>query len=232
MTPLVSCVVTTHNRSHFLPQLVRCIRRQTYPRKELIIVEAGSPNVPKVDAGMRGIRHLRVDADTSIGDCLNLAVEQSRGEIVQKIDDDDYYAPGFLTRAVTALLTSDRPAHTIVAWDCFQVLLQGEQQLRFSGHGWAAGGTLCFSRELWKRTPFRGRRAEDYALIQDSGAHVAQVCAPELYMYVRHRTNGWQSMGGEAADVDAYFRSLPESGMRVADVVGRHDAKFYERLTA
>lgn len=232
MTPLVSCIVTTHNRSHFLPQLVRCIRAQTYPRKELIIVEAGEGNGKNAGEGIRGVRHLRLDADASIADCLNHAVEQSHGEILQKVDDDDYYAPGFVTRAVTELLASSRPSHTIVAWDCFQVLMHGEQQLRFSGHGWAAGGTFCFTRELWSRTPYRGRRAEDYALVQDSGAQVVQVCAPELYMYVRHRTNGWQSMGGEGASVDAHFRSLRPSGLRVEDVTGRRDAAFYRSLTA
>ena len=72
----------------------------------------------------------------------------------EKFDDDDYYHPGFLEMALAHLPVKNRD-RSIVAWDCFLALERGDPQVRFSGHGWKVGATLCFTRALWERHPFR-----------------------------------------------------------------------------
>jgi glycosyltransferase involved in cell wall biosynthesis len=216
--PLVSWIVATRNRHDFFRRVLGCFARQTYPHRELVVADGSDEPVDALCAGVEGVRYVRVDPHTPLGTCLNLAAEASSGAILQKIDDDDYYLPGFMQRAVDALRACDAES-TIVAWDCFDVRIADDDALRFSGHGWAAGGTLTVARELWQRTRFRDTREhEDHKFIEDSGARVHALCAPELYVLVRHDANHWNDLRG--TDVNAYFRSLPESGRRVGEVFG------------
>jgi glycosyltransferase involved in cell wall biosynthesis len=219
--PLVSCITTTIDRPQFIPQMLRCFRRQTWPEKELVIVDGGQTPVEHLVADVPGVRYLRASSETSVGSCLNIAAEHARGRVLQRMDDDDYYHPSFVERAVTAFLRRRR-LDVIAAWDCFYVQMRGERRLRFSRHGWAAGGTLCFARKLWERTPFRDGRAEDYFLFQDSGASCERICgSPELYIYVRHGGNFW---------VGDPFRNHPRTRLRIVDLVDPEDVPFYAEL--
>jgi glycosyltransferase involved in cell wall biosynthesis len=221
--PLVSCIATTIDRPHFVTQMLRCFRRQTYPEKELILVDGGHNPIDALCANVPGVRYVRAVPETSVGASLNIAAEHSSGRVLQKFDDDDYYHPSFIERAVTALLRRRR-LDVIVAWDCFYVLSRGHSRLRFSGHGWGAGGTLCFARKLWERTKFRDGRAEDYFFFHDSGATLERVCgSPELYIYVRHGKNYWA-----AHDT---FHQYPRTHLRAVDVVDPEDVPFYLELT-
>lgn len=226
---LVSCVVSTGDRPEFLRQLLRCFARQTYKARELIVVDGGVTADRASCASLRNVHYVRVAPELPLGERLNRGIAASRGRIVQKLDDDDFYHREFLTRAVTALVRARKPRATVVAWDCFHVLLRGVPQVRFSGHGWAAGGTLCFTRELWRRAPFRGPRAVDHQFLHDSAAALERVCAPHLYLYVRHGTNIW-SRTGRGTDVDQMFRTRPPAAKRLRELVEPEDRPFYDRL--
>jgi len=217
----VSCILSTRDRPRFLRQAIRCFERQTFPDRELIVVDAGDGPVEELRAS---VQYVRAEAGAAYGACLNLGAQHARGDILQVMNDDDYYAPAFLATAVSAL-----DHGSIAAWDCFLVLLRGDRDLRFSGHGWAAGGTLCFRRQLWERTPFRDGHSDAHFLA-DSGVEIARVHVPELYVLVRHGANSWQTLGER--DVDAYFRSLPPSGVSVESVIDAADLPFYEPLMA
>ncbi|HXH40509.1 MAG TPA: glycosyltransferase family A protein [Thermoanaerobaculia bacterium] len=218
--------MSTRDRPQFVRQALRCFAHQTCGAAELVVVDAGEREpVEDLCAGFSSVRYLRAEPGATYGACLNIAAEHARGEILQLLDDDDYYKPTFLDRAVEAL---DRTAdeNTIAAWDCFYVLLPHEPNVRFSGHGWSAGATLSFRRRLWERTRFRDSGgSQDWHFIADSGASIERVCAPELYILVRHGENSWRNLGD--TDVDTYFHSLPRSSLLVADVVESADADFY-----
>jgi glycosyltransferase involved in cell wall biosynthesis len=221
--------MTTRDRPHFVEQALRCFSRQNYADAELIVVDAGERAVVEdLCSGTPGIHYIRSEPGATYGTCLNIAAGQARGAIFQLLDDDDYYQRRFLERAVSTLERAGTD-ETIAAWDCFHVLLPGENGLRFSGHGWSAGATLCFGRAVWERTHFRDEGAhQDFFFMTDSAAPIARVCAPELYLLVRHGENSWRSLRG--TDVDAYFRSLPLSGLELADVVEAADVDFYASL--
>jgi glycosyltransferase involved in cell wall biosynthesis len=224
---LVSCILATGDRLRFLRQAIRFFLRQSYREAELIVVDGGRESAVELCAGLLAVRHIRVSPESSLGTRLNLGIERARGSILQKIDDDDFYHPSFLERAVETLERSQ--AGTVVAWDCFHVLLAGQTALRFSGHGWAAGGTLCFHRELWERTPFRDRsRAVDYFFFQDANPRIQRVCAPEMYMLVRHGANTWQQHAGGSAE--SFFRGLRLARQRLHDIVEPIDIPFYDAL--
>jgi glycosyltransferase involved in cell wall biosynthesis len=224
--PLVSGLLTTRDRPRFVSQAIRYFERQTYPNTELVVVDGGDHDVADLCAGRSRIHYVRATPGDSIGACLNTAAEKAHGDVLVKIDDDDYYNPAFVERAFDEL--NDSGELTVVAWDCFFVLLAGEKNLRFSGHGWSAGGTLCFRRAVWDKTRFRHCPGEDFFFLQESGAVIRRVCAPELFVLVRHGQNRWWTLGN--TEVDQYFRSLPASGRRVDDVICAEDLAFYDAL--
>ena len=43
--PLVSCIMPTYNRRHFVPRAIRSFLRQDFPHKELVIVDDGAEAV-------------------------------------------------------------------------------------------------------------------------------------------------------------------------------------------
>src|SRR5579859_2153602 len=228
MKPPVSCILVTRDRPAFVRQALRCFSSQDYLNKELIVVDDGSTSVKRLCAGVPDVTYLRLTAPVPTGTKLNLGIEMSRGDIVQKLDDDDFYAPGFLSAAI-ARLRRARREDALVAWCCFLVLIARDRRLYSSGHGWNAGGTLCFRRALWRRRPFRDMyHSSDSWFIRDNQPFIARVCDADQYVVVRHGANTWRRVTGYGA-AENYFRLRP-SARRIRDVVGPENARFYQGL--
>lgn len=231
MKPLVSCVLATRDRPAFVKQALRCFASQDYPNKELIVVDDGRQSVEEVcgdGSPATDITYIRLRASTPTGVKLNMGIEAARGDILQKLDDDDFYAPGFLSAAVGRL---QRAGHerALVAWCCFVVLIARERRLYFSGHGWNAGGTLCFRRSLWMRHPFRPiYSSSDSWFIRDNQPRVVRVCSASKYLLIRHGANTWRRIDG-FGDAEHYFRRRP-SARTLADIVGPRHVPFYKAL--
>jgi glycosyltransferase involved in cell wall biosynthesis len=229
---LVSCIMPTRDRPAFLAQAIRCFQQQTHRLSELIVIDDGEQPVADVCAEFPGVAYLRLDRRTPTGTKMNIGIEHARGCVLQKLDDDDYYHPQFLEISTSQLLHNARD-RAIVAWDCFLVLLAGERSVRYSGHGWSAGGTLCFSRKLWKRKPFRAEmRGSDGSFRRDHGNRVVPVCAPEHYILVRHGGNTWTHMAGPGMLADEYLARLPIYPKPLRALVGPTNRRFYASLSA
>src|SRR4051794_28154272 len=103
MKPLVSVVLATHERPAFLPLALACYRQQTYPNRELIVVDDGADYpVAAADVAACGGRLLRYEPGTPLGAKINLGLRQAAGPLCLKMDDDDWYAPDFLNTLVAA----------------------------------------------------------------------------------------------------------------------------------
>jgi glycosyltransferase involved in cell wall biosynthesis len=229
-TELVSCIMATKNRRRFIPQALRCFLRQSYQNSELVIVDDGEDSVADLCCGIPRVRYVRITCPLYTGTKLNIGIEVARGDILQKLDDDDYYSPDFLNLAVSRLLAGTGK-RLLVAWDCFLVLFSGDPRLRHSGHGWQVGGTLCFQRKLWEQTPFRDLpKSIDHCFVVDHQPTFLPVCAAEHYLVVRHGRNTWNKMrGGETADSYLGRRTLYSSPLEA--VVHPEDLPFYKSLT-
>lgn len=219
----------TFNRRKFLPQAVKNFVNQTYENKELIIVDDGP--TPVIDCIPKDSRltYVSLSHRESLGHKLNLGIERSHGKIIQKMDDDDFYHPRFLSTTVAAL-HGNNPETSVAGFHCFLVLIAQTGEVRFSGEGWCAGGTLCFFRELWEKTPFRDiSGAEDWHFLRDSRAQQIKVNDAELYILVRHGGgHAWNSMGH--ADVTDTFRQRPPYHKPLEALVCSEDLEFYRSL--
>jgi Glycosyl transferase family 2 len=105
--PKVSVILSTRRES-WLEHGIAQVARQTYEPRELVVclhgdefAEGTSDRVRSLYAG--DCKVIRVDGELTLGDALNAGVEASSGELVTKMDDDDYYSTEHLWDLVLAL---------------------------------------------------------------------------------------------------------------------------------
>jgi glycosyltransferase involved in cell wall biosynthesis len=192
-TPLVSVILTTRDRPRLLSVALACYQHQTYPQRELVVVDDGI--IFPADAALveaAGGRLIRVDAGTPLGAKLNRGVSEARGYLCQKMDDDDWYGPLFLETMVSALLTRSEavctPALAFLMPFLFFDVARWKVRRSFDNN--LPGATLLFAREDWQERPFRAlRRDEDAWFLLDqvrSGLSACPVHGLETYLAVRH----------------------------------------------
>lgn len=99
--PLVSCLCVTENRQAFLPWLLRCYDSQTWPCRELVVID--SSHKPFIIAGCEDIRVFNEPPGTGVACKRNRALQEARGEIVTWFDDDDWQHPNKLLWLVETL---------------------------------------------------------------------------------------------------------------------------------
>ena len=152
----VSCIMPTCDRRPFVPRAVRHFLDQRWPDTELIIIDDGErPVEDLVPAGGR-VHYVRLAARRSIGHKRNLACEAATGEIVIHWDDDDWMAPTWIARQVAALAA----AGADVTGLCCPYFHHAARRLAYryeyprGARPWVHGGTLCYTRVLWRKNPF------------------------------------------------------------------------------
>ena len=94
--PLVSVIVPTYNRGHFLREAVDSVVRQTIPAWELIVVDDGSTDdsPEQVDALHDArIRVVGIAHSGSPARARNVGIGLARGEWVAFLDSDDVWLP-------------------------------------------------------------------------------------------------------------------------------------------
>lgn len=105
--PLVSCLMVTADRPALCRRAIRCYNRQTYPNRELVVVEDSTtdlaPVLADVPAGELVHRHVNPDRDLSLGALRNLSLEAARGDLLTQWDDDDWYHRERVAHQVAAL---------------------------------------------------------------------------------------------------------------------------------
>ena len=188
-------VLTTRDRPRFLAAALACYGHQSYPCRELIVVDDGDA-YPAGHAAVEaaGGRLLRAEPGTSIGAKLNCGLEQASGVWCQKMDDDDWYAPNFIENMVAAVMAQRREVcRPVVAFLApFLFFDVASWRVRRSVPNNVPGATLFFAREDWRNRPFRElMNDEDLWFLLDqvhNGASALPVRALESFLAVRHRT--------------------------------------------
>jgi glycosyltransferase involved in cell wall biosynthesis len=212
--PLVSVVLTTRDRPRFLPLALAGYRQQTYAHRELIVVDDGE-RFPADETAVTaaGGRLLRLPSGTPLGAKLNTGIASARGDLIQKLDDDDWYGPPFLAAMVDTLATSwafaCQPALVFLSPFLFFDLARWD--IRRSSRGHLPGAAMLFPRDLWREQPFRPLPGdEDTWFLLDQtrlGAELVTCEALTSYLVVRHagiaseRGHTWVHQGiGELLD--------------------------------
>jgi glycosyltransferase involved in cell wall biosynthesis len=191
--PLVSCILPTHERRVFLAQAVGYFLRQDYPRRELIVVDDGADPVADLLPAAANIHYLRVGRRLSLGAKRNLACAAAAGPLILHWDDDDWMAPWRIRYQVRGLL--ERRADVCGLREVVHLDPVGRRAWRFDyprqARAWVAGGTLCYTRALWRRNPFDDVDVGEDSAFVWSGRPRRVVALPDggFYVAVLHPGN-------------------------------------------
>jgi len=103
--PLVSIIIPAYNAEHLLPETISSALCQTWPRKEIIVIDDGSRDATLSVARRFASRDVRVVTQPSQGAAAarNHGLSLSQGDYVQWLDADDLLAPDKLARQLQAV---------------------------------------------------------------------------------------------------------------------------------
>lgn len=118
---LVSIVLTTYKRSHLLLKAVDSVLKGSYTNFELIIVNDCSPDdtdeVVKQIIDTR-VKYIKLSVNSGVLAARNRGFDESRGDIITILDDDDVLVPDALEQVVAAFSSIDPKERGILWFDC------------------------------------------------------------------------------------------------------------------
>lgn len=89
--------MVTANRKKLAQRAIQCFLKQTYPNKELVIIDDGEEDysILLTDIPKRDVTYLKLEknADAVLGKLRNIALETAKGDFLIQWDDDDWYHP-------------------------------------------------------------------------------------------------------------------------------------------
>jgi glycosyltransferase involved in cell wall biosynthesis len=234
--PLVSAVMPTFDRRVFIPRAIAQFTRQSYPNRELIVVDDGTDPIGDLLPQDPSIRYVRLPTRVTIGSKRNTACELARGDIVIGWDDDDWYHPDRIARQVEPIV--EGRADVVGLGESIMVDLVTNRYWRCAGHlqqrifaSGVVSGTVAFRREAW----VAGCRYPDRSLAEDAefqqalvraGARLLRLPDPELFIYVRHSANSWRFTPGSYMDRSGW-RQVPTPAF-----LGSEDVQAFDELRA
>jgi glycosyltransferase involved in cell wall biosynthesis len=242
--PLVSVVLTTRDRPRFLAIALRAYAEQTYPNRELIVVDDGT-EFPVDERTVRDLdgRLIRQPSGATIGTKLNAGLEIARGPLCQKMDDDDWYAANFLETMVDTRLRYQTdfciPVVTFVMPFLFFELAAWEVRRSIPNN--VPGATLMFDRDDWRDQPFRNlAQDEDVWFFRDHrrrGSGFTPIVDIDIFLAVRHhgvsgdRGHTWIHQHGRQT-LEQYLQSRPLHEHQPVDLLPPWALQAYRAIRA
>jgi glycosyltransferase involved in cell wall biosynthesis len=235
--PLVSCLMPTGGREAFARQAVRYFLRQTWPNKELVIVDDPGGGLAGRIPDDERILYFQTPRKLTVGAKLNLAVEASRGSLVARWDDDDWYAPRRLEIQARAFLQEEAdicaPLPGVLFdvaagrfWTCTPALWE-----KIFAHGVVLGAAMMYHRRLWEN----GLHHPDMAFPEDllflrsvlaRGGRLLKIPNDGIFVCVRHPGNTWRFACGQEGGPQVW-QTAP-----VPEFLPAEDLEFYCHLMA
>lgn len=192
--PLVSCLMVTKNRLELAKKAIFCFLQQTYPHKELVIIDDAQGReladfIEQYPNPQITYYHLPSQSQT-LGELRNIAINKATGTYVAQWDDDDLCDPIRLELQMSIIDAFKVDACFLdslyVWWPQRQLLAKSFQRL------WE--GTVVCRKDIFPIYPDL-RRGEDteVTMLLTKNYRIAAVNRPELYVYVCHHTNTWSN---------------------------------------
>ena len=195
-------LICVTNRPENTNLMLANLNRQFAPNREVVLVL----NAPDFDEyTIRRTLHtfsqvtiLERSPEVSLGECLNIAMANTKARIVAKFDDDDCYGVHYLDDMVSALSWSGA---AVVGKHSYMAYLDSENVsiLRFPGHEWSftgyiAGGTVVVDRQAVPKISFQHQTlGEDTSFIADVEKQGGLVLSTGVmgFVQLRHGANTW-----------------------------------------
>lgn len=152
---LVSAIMPTRGRRLWAHQALRCFLAQTYPHKQLVILDEpndSSFHMPVDD--IEDVMYFRNVGQDSIPEKRNLCAELATGDIIMHFDSDDWSDPNRMAEQVKRLEESGL-SMTAYHSMLFYVEQTGQAYKYVNDRSYAIGTSFCYLKSFWTRFPFR-----------------------------------------------------------------------------
>lgn len=150
---LVSAIMPTRGRQQWAAEAVQMFREQTYPLKELVIIDdIMEPSFPLGNPG-HGTIYERVPRAT-IGAKRNMAISRARGPVICHWDSDDLYSPDRIAVQVEQLLAAEAD---MVGYHSIEFFEHdgARRRFRYEGRpGYCVGTSMMYWTDIWSKRPF------------------------------------------------------------------------------
>ena len=174
--PLVTCITPTANRQKYLPLAIKYFLEQDYPNAEMVIIDDGRESCASLIPENPKIKYFYYPERLgTIGIKRNLACEKSNGEIIIHWDDDDWYAPDWISRQVEAQLHSGADITGLNKVDFYSPSINKRYRYEDTEieKPWICGATMAFKKSFWEKHKFVDLQVgEDYDFVWNSGGKV------------------------------------------------------------
>ncbi|GAA1725642.1 hypothetical protein GCM10009746_04170 [Microbacterium paludicola] len=192
--PSVSVVLSTM-RPDLIPGVLKMMAAQTYPHMEVVVVAHGvaAPDLSALDLGALDVTVVEQPETVLFGAALAEGVRRSSGDLITKLDDDDWYSEHHVFDLVLAHLYSR--ADIVGKTTEYLYFEEAEQTVHRTFateryHDQLAGGAMLLSRATfdglggWRPTPNSTDRS---VLIRvESQGGIGYRTHSLGYMYIRH----------------------------------------------
>ncbi|SHE29089.1 Glycosyl transferase family 2 [Tissierella praeacuta DSM 18095] len=193
-------VICSTNKTGMLENIIENFISQEYELKELIIGlnynVANLNNLFELILPHKNIQLYNLGNKKTLGQCLNFCVEKSKYPIIAKFDDDDYYAPLYLSDTIKSLSLENVG---IVGKSCTFVYFIEKKLIGIKNMSMenkyvtrVAGSTLMFKKELFKQIRFQNvNLGEDIKFCNDCLKIGYKIYSTNKYhyVYVRNKRN-------------------------------------------
>lgn len=158
--PLVTCIMPTSRRPEMARDAVRMFRAQTWPYKELVILDDSlTPSFPdgeyQVGLNPGCIFYEQESWRLTIGEKRNICCANAAGQIIMHWDSDDFYAPDRILDQAVRLL--ENPLLDMTGYHSMEFVDEANQArwMYDAGPGHAIGVSQCYWKRTWQEREFK-----------------------------------------------------------------------------
>ena len=232
MKPLVSILIPAYNAKEWIHHTIQSAVSQTWPRKEIIVLDDGSTDGTAEVAGQFASKGVKIASRENRG--LSAAVNQAyrlcEGDYIQELDSDDILAPDKIERQLAALRPGDskrlllsspwghffygtrraRFTRTSLWQDLSPVewlLKKMDENLHMQNATWLVSRELAEAAGPWDENLHYDQDGEYFARVLLASEGTRFVPETRIYYRVSH-TNRISYIGGSDKKKDSLLRSM------------------------
>jgi hypothetical protein len=199
--PLITAIMPTADRPHFVQRAIRYFLEQTYGTKELLVVDDGAEPVKALIPADGPVRYLRLEGKHTIGAKMNAGVQAAQGELISQWDDDDWHGPSRMAAQAAPILAGESTITAMQGAPFYQIAADRTWSapnglMRMHHMNGVHCGTLMYRRSGWAGT----EGYPDLSFFEQTtflermlaaGESLKTIANYRYYVQVRHGKNTW-----------------------------------------
>jgi len=217
--PLISIIVAVYNGKATLQQCIDSVVQQTYPNKELIIIDGGSIDgtVELLEENRNKFSYWVSEPDRGIYNAWNKGLAQAQGEWIYFLGADDYFWNEKVLDRLSEKL-KNLPADIRVAYGQVMIVNTNGTNLYLQGEPWAKIKTrfrkiMCIPHQgvLHRRCIFErhGQFDESFCIAGDYELLLNELKEGDA-IFFQDTIIAAQRLGGISSNTENYFKTLQE----------------------